>query len=251
MSWRALPVLVAFLLAPAAVQAAGAPEAAGGCRAAAATPPCGYIQPFLDLNFPEKPSCGGSKPASACIPLPADGASLTMEGTLVYYWRLSEDGTYPPDMTQPIDITFKATAGDPKWLDFTVDPEGYTMQPQDLLDPRNTKTDDSTTPPTVLYWFERPVKVTFTRHGDPDAERVGHIAGRDGIEEVVVKVRATPNGNYFREGHGTETFRFDASSFVVPAPVTTSQQAPAWGLLGAVAALGLAARYGRRGAPAA
>jgi hypothetical protein len=218
---------------------------ATACVAGGLNPPCGYIQPFLDLDFPDKPSCGGAVEAAKCIPLPAVGQSLSMDGTLTYYWRLSEDGTYPPDMTQPIDITFKGTTNTPKWLTFKMEPESIQMAATELVDPRNLKTDDATTPPTVYFWFERPVTVTFTRTGDPDLERQERIAGRDGIEELAVKAKSTPNGSYFREGHGTETFRFDASQFMAPQTVSTSQQAPAWGLLGVVLVLGLAARRAR------
>lgn len=238
-----LAALLAMLALPVV---AGAPSPspaqevlpAASCRAA--TPPCGYINPILDLHFPDKPVCtttGGDIDLAKCIPLPAVGAAVSFSGTVRWYWKLSEDGTYPPDTDKDIEITFSSVTNNPTWLPFKVEPPTYKISAVDLFDPRNTKVDDSGPNPVVYYWFERPINVTFTRDGSPSAEAASKIAARDGLLETYIRGRSTPSGTTFNAAFGGEYFRFNATSLAPQAvPVNTSPGPPGIAIVGAVAA---------------
>lgn len=218
-----------------------------GCKAAA--PPCGYINPILDLDFPDKPVCtktGGAIDLGKCIPLPAVGESTSFSGTVRWYWKLSEDGTYPPDTSQAIEITFTSVTSNPTWLPFKVEPEKYTIAAVDLLDPRNTKVDDSGPSPVLYYWFERPVNVTFTRDGLPSVEAAAKIASRDGLLETYIRGRSTPSGTTFNAAFGGEYFRFNATSLAAQSGPSNASPGLTGGAVLIAVALGGAVLVSRR-----
>jgi hypothetical protein len=196
-----------------------------------AGPPCGYITPIIDLEFSDKPKCSGTPghiDLSKCIPLPEKGKSVTFTGTLRYYWKESEDLTYPPDPQQDVVVTFSGVSTNPKWLPLKVDPPTLSITAVDLLDPRNLVVDQSNpSSPVVYYEYKAEIKATFTHQGDPDAAAANKVAAKGGLSEVFLKAKSSASGTYFKEGFGVESFRFDARS-VAPAPgtiVTTTTDA--------------------------
>jgi uncharacterized protein (TIGR03382 family) len=230
------------LLAPLA-QAALAPVAVDGSGCA---PPCGYITPIVDLTFKDKPVCGGAAGSidlAKCIQLPAPGKTVSFDGTFRYYWKLSEDLTYPPGQ-EPVVVTFSGVSTNPKWLTFKMEPASITIDAVALVSPTNMKV-DQTDPasPVVYYDFQAPIKVTFTRGGDPDAAQLDKIAAKGGVTDVFVKAKSSASGTYFKEGFGVESFRFATASLLPPA--TTSHGAPA-GFLAPLAGLAVALLARRR-----
>src|SRR5581483_1839320 len=177
--------------------------------------PCGYVAPLIDMVFEGKKNCGGATvDLSKCYTVPEPGKPLVVKGVLEYYWKESEDLTYPSDPNAPVEISFAHSASDPKWLDFKVEPATFTIDQQGFLDPTNSKVDQSTSPPTVYFWFQRDITITFTRNADPTANEVQGISNHDGVQEVYVKAKSTDSGQYIKASFGGETFRFDASTFL-------------------------------------
>lgn len=240
----AIVVLLAFL--PVALGGAGqgalAQDAGPDVPAAPApcmTPdaPCGYITPVLDLNFVGKPRCPGvpgTIDPAKCVQLPGEGKTLVFNGTVRWYWKESEDLSYPLDPNQPVVITFGATPTDPKWLPFDVEPESYTITSSDILDPRNRRTDNSSSSPVVYFWFERPVTVTFRLEGEPSGDALQLVRDRHGIQPVYVKAKGTGSGAFYKEAFGGEEFRFNATAYLAP-PVPPPQQSPPGAWVAAVA----------------
>lgn len=215
-----LAVAVLAALVPAAsaegdLAQADASAGSASCLSAAAAPPCGYIVPQLALDFPDKPPCkaetlGGDVDLATCLELPAMGESVTQEGMLRWYWDITQDGTYPADPMQPIVIAFTGTATNPKWLDIKVEPESFTLDAVALASPLNMKTGEDPATPQVWFWFERPITVTITRTGDPDAANLEKISNAGGVQKVFLKAKSNSSGAYFKEAFGVEEFRFNA-----------------------------------------
>lgn len=187
--------------------------------AAACAPPCGYISPIIDLVFPEKPACGAGQAVLAdgtpddCLLLMERGGSVTLDGTLRWYWEISEEGTYPNDPQQDIEISFGGTQSNPDWLEVDVEPGGFTIDTVALFDANeNWRVDDSGAEPRVWYWFERNITVTFTRTGDPSDDDLRLIEDRGGVRSVFVKAKSTASGDRYKESFGVEEFRFDATA---------------------------------------
>ena len=242
----ALAVLV-FLLP--AVQATALASASGASSAACAAAPCGYITPIVDMQFDSKPKCSGSAATvdlTKCIPLPDKGKSISFEGTFHYTWKESEDLTYPPDPQQAVQVSFSGVSTNPKWLTFKIEPATLTIDAVALLDPRNL-CPDMTTPatPVVYYCYTAPIKVTFTHSGDPDAAALQKIKAKGGVAEVFLKAKSGQSGQYFKEGFGVESFRFDAHK-LLPTVATTTKASPAGGLLAPLLAFALAGLVTRR-----
>ena len=247
MRLAAAAILAALLLpwAPAAAQplqapvVPAAPESAGRCLGVGFAPPCGYITPLMDLEFPSKPRCGsGAGGPAKCMPVPEEGGTVTLAGKARWYWKLSEDLTYPPDTSQPIVVSFSGTSTNPKFLTFKVEPPQFTIQPSDLFDPRRMPSQGSGADTTIYYSYEQAINVTFTRAGMPTAAELDRVAARDGVLSVYLKAQSNGNGAYFREAFGIEEFRFNGTGFLAPA-TTATQDAP--GLAWVPALLGLAA----------
>ncbi len=95
-----------------------------------------------------------------------------------------------------------------------MDPPKYTVTAVDLLDPRYLKPDNSGAAPIVYYWYEKPINVTFTRTGSPDADGRDAIAAKDGLQEVYVRGKSTASGSTFNAGFGGEYFRFNATGLL-------------------------------------
>ena len=248
-------VLMLAMLASAIPSGASGPQAepaSAACVAAAARgPPCGYIMPNLELEFPDKPRCPGAPggiDASKCIALPDDGAAVSFTGSVIWSWKESEDLSYPSDPQQDIKITFGGTAMNPSWMPFRFEPESYTITAADLADPNNRKVDSASGSPIVYFWYERPVKVTFERQGGPNDAEMDRFVSWQGIQSVYTKAKSTGSGAFYKESFGGEEFRFDAKA-LLPGDGTTSTgdgaKAPAAGPLLGIATLGLAA-LGRR-----
>jgi hypothetical protein len=244
----ALLLSLAVLLAPAA-QAAAAQEAAradGGAGANCFGPPCGYITPIVDLEFPSKPKCSGAPgniDLAKCVQLPAKGQSVTFEGTFRYYWKLSEDLTYPPGQ-EPVQVSFSGVSTNPKWLTFKMDPPSITIDAVALVSPANMRIDQSTPGSPIIYYdYQLPIKVTFTHSGDPDQAALDKMAAKGGVTDVFVKAKSSASGAYFKEGFGVESFRFSTASVMPPA--TASHGAPG-GFLAPLLGIAVAAFARRR-----
>ncbi len=247
----ALAVLVLLSFGAVASTAQSGPEGTPDDHArecSGSSPPCGYINPLLDLDFPDKPKCGiaiGDVDSSKCIAMLEDGTTLRFPGTVRWYWKESEDTIYPPDLQAPIVISFSGTAGNPGWLTFAVDPPTFTIGLVELLDQRNSKVDDSVSPPVVYYWFERPINVTFTRSGGPDPDKIAALAAHDSILDVYVRAKSSASGSTYNAGFGGEYFRFDGAGFVAGAAPAPTQTSPA-GWLAPAAALAVITLLRRR-----
>jgi hypothetical protein len=243
---KLVPLLAALaFLAPVAQAAASLPDAPIP-DARCAGPPCGYITPIVDMEFPSKPKCSGSVGSidlSKCIPLPAKGQSVSFDGTFRYYWKLSEDLTYPPGQ-DPVVVSFSGVSTNPKWMGFKIDPPTITIDAVALVSPTNMKVDQSNpSSPVVYYDFEAPIKVTFTHTGDPDQAALGKIASKGGITDVFVKAKSSASGAYFKEGFGVESFRFATATLLPPA--TPTHSAPG-GFLAPLVGIAVAALARRR-----
>lgn len=246
LSLLATAAIAILLVAPAA--SAQAMEA--DCSAA----PCGYINPIINLDFPEKLDCGvgnvlGAEPTPEdCMTPPATGESLVLDGTLQWYWDASYDGTYPADPSEPIEISFGQTSTHPGWIDFSIEPSGFTIDNTVLFDPQNFRPivhDDNSV--QAFFWYEEPVTITFTRTGEPTAEELEDMRNKDGVQPVFVKVKSTSSGTQYKEAYGIELFRFHAANDPELAPLV-SHETPSPGLaflLAAIGAAGVAARRRR------
>jgi hypothetical protein len=245
-----LAVTLLALAWPAQAQPGAAPLADvpgdASCAADEAGPPCGYILPILDLQFPAKPDCPGTydqvDPA-LCIPLPAPGAAATFEGSLRWYWKLSEDGIYP--LPEDIRLGFSNIPTNPTWLAFKVEPDAFTITAADLADPGNIRNGTVAGSPVVWFWYERPITVTITRTGDPaPGDEESLLESRLGIQPVYVKAKSSAAGAFYKESFGGELFRFDATGLLASQqdePAKASP-APALGALLALVAVTLARR---------
>ncbi|HUR61771.1 MAG TPA: hypothetical protein VM286_05340 [Candidatus Thermoplasmatota archaeon] len=221
MKLLALGLSMAMLLLPAAQATA---EDLVAASALCAGPPCGYITPIVDMEFAAKQKCPGSPGSidlSKCTPVPARDQSVEAKGTFRYYWKESEDLTYPPDAQQPVVVTFSGVSTNPKWLTFKVEPASITIDAVALMDPRNLVVDQSNpASPVVYYEYKQDITVTFTHSGDPDAAALQKVAAKKGLVELFLKAKSSASGTYFKEGFGVESFRFDGRSVADPSVVT-------------------------------
>lgn len=268
----AASVALLSLLALAPTPAAGVlPGPAGDEPVAqeclAASPPCGYIVPSLSLEFPDKPTCraqslGAAIDLSQCIPLPAVGESYVAEGRLVMSWDVTQDGTYPAEPTCAVPtagvppapgpcivITFSGTATNPKWMSLAVEPAEVSLSQADLLTYMQVNQETQ----QVMFWFEVPLKVTFTRAGDPDDAGLAKIERAQGVTQMFLKAKSSASGAYFREAFGVEEFRFSScapeaglADDLASCGAATTSDAPGAGLAAALAAIGAAAVVVRR-----
>jgi hypothetical protein len=247
-------VLLAALLLPfaasssAPAETAEAPVAgvdAASAAACAAAPPCGYIVPQMALDFPDKPLCkaatlGGAVDLSTCMPLPGPGESVQQQGTLRWYWDITQDGTYPIDPTVPIVIAFSGTATNPTYLQISVEPAEIVLDAAEMANPAYYKPDESN-PQQVWFEVKKDITVTIQRTGDPAPEDLEKVANGNGVQKVFLKGKSNASGSYFKEAFGVEEFRFDATQDpAVLASTGASQDSPGLGPLALLAVLGLA-----------
>jgi len=214
-------------------------------------PPCGYITPLMDIDLPAKPMCGLGKirfseeDRANCLPLPANGGSVVLEGTLTWGWKISDDGVYPNDPMTDIVINFPGASGTPDWMDVQVEPSEFRISTATLADPQYLVT-DTTDPAAPVFWyhFERPIKVTVTRTGDPTAEDLAKLHSQrqppPDIQPVFVKARSNPSGNYYTSAFAVDIIQFDARVPTAGLPVEKDSPAPQ--LLAVLAAAVLLAR---------
>jgi MYXO-CTERM domain-containing protein len=243
-------VLLAALLLPFAASAPAEPgqvvdaaaPAASGCAAA---PPCGYIVPQMALDFPDKPLCkaatlGGAVDLSTCMPLPGPGESVQQQGTLRWYWDITQDGTYPIDPMVPIVIAFSGTATNPTYLEIKVEPAEVVLDAVEMANPAYYQPDESN-PQQIWFEVKKDITVTITRTGDPSPADLEKVSNANGVQKVFLKGKSNASGSYFKEAFGVEEFRFDASQDpAVVASTGASQESPGLGPLALVAVLGLA-----------
>lgn len=251
MTLRTASVALALLLAllpTASAEAAESPSSGqDACLDGLSAPPCGYIVPQLALDFPDKPTCkaatlGAQVDLATCLSMPAKGESVVQQGTMRWYWDITQDGTYPADPMQPIEILFTGTATNPSWLELKVDPPSFTLDAVALASPLNMRTNtDNPTSPQVWFWYEQPITVTLTRTGDPTEENLDKISGAGGVQKVFLKAKSNASGAYFKEAFGVEEFRFNAYSDEAIASSTGSESkgSPGLGPLALVGALAL------------
>lgn len=200
--------------------------------ASCAAPPCGYITPQMNLDFPDKPKCGSGLRSNfdrtTCIPLPARGESKEFMGTVIWFWDITQDGVYPPDAQTPITIQFSGTATNPKWLALVVEPESITLDLPTMLDPANTKLNtDDPTKPQLYFWYEEPLKITVKRIGDPADADLARLHNQNDIVKMFLKGKSNASGSYFKEAFGVEEFRFDACADPTICGATAGNEAPA------------------------
>ena len=200
----------------------------GISQEACAGPPCGYIVPLLALDFPDKPHCpgyGADVNRSMCIPLPALGGAFKAEGTMTWYWNVSQDGIYPNEPTQDIVVRLGASTINPAGLELAVEPAAVTLTTVDLLDPRRYVV-DAEHGNRVLYVYEVPITVTLTRTGDVDTggrendvwngftpEDRERIETQGGYAAAFLRATSNASGDRFKEGFGLEEFRFSDPGF--------------------------------------
>lgn len=234
--------LAPALAGPAQASAAASTPASAACMG----PPCGYITPLIDMEFPSKIRCSPQQvDLSKCTPLPADGESITYTGTVRWYWKLSEDLTYPQtDPNAPVILSFAGSGTNPKYLTFKADPPQYTIDEAATFNPQNMKIDQTNpSSPIVYYWFERSLNLTITRHGDPTSTELASIANHNWIQTFLIKAKSTANDPYFKESFGVTSFGFNATGL---RPVEATKASPAWGLAAPATALALAVSTRRR-----
>lgn len=224
-----------------------------------ANPPCGWIQPYLDIIVDEKLTCGSGLRLGAedidpseCYAAPRDGEPVSIDATFRLYWEVSEEATYPHDPNQPIIVDFSGAGARGRWIQTTVEPNTIELGTTELLDPNNFQILDlESGSPALWYWYEAPITVTFTKVGEPDAKDWDLIEGKGGYQPVFLRTHSGISGAYFKESWALEEFRFftgDESQYQgyqatgeLSAP--ESENTPAAPLaIGALALLGLALR---------
>ena len=72
------------------------------------------------------------------------------------------------------------------------------MSSADLVDPRNTKLDQSGPNPVLYYWFERPITITLTHSGDPTPAELDRLAAKGGTSITLIKAKSSANGELDR-----------------------------------------------------
>jgi hypothetical protein len=248
-----LTIAVAPGLAVHAAPAASAPGPGGQSTTgpSCASPPCGYIVPFVTLSFPNRPRCDLTDAGIAgphCTPPPGQNASLVYDGVVTYSWRESEDLTYPVDPNQPIVISFSGIATNPAWLSYKMEPDKLTLTQADMANPQNYRPDQSGgTTPVVWFWYNHTLKLTLTTTRAPDADELRDLETRSGVQDFYIKAKTTPSGNFYQAGFGGSQFRFNGTGLLgTLAASGSTTSSPAWGVAGPAATLVIAAVAGRR-----
>jgi hypothetical protein len=174
------------------------------------------VGPFLDLQFPEKQPCPRNQ-IDECPPVLADGESLVLEGQLRWWWDLDNcgAGSFAPSQDAVV-VTFEPYERNPGFLPITIEPSSVTVSFEDQWD----LTDDDHDPVAGTFTFQEtyPVTATITRQGDPSGDDMDSLARRQGIAELMVKVRSSET-ELFDPSFTVEVFGFDAR------PLLQQQQA--------------------------
>ena len=194
----------------------------------------------MDLQFEGNPQCPRFEP-EGCLPLPADGEHVTLDGKLRWEWDMPGcgDSALPRG---PVTIRFVPLERNPSWLHMQAEPSEIQVLPEHYLDPGVLQPD--TTIGTMRFILEFPVSVTWTRVGAPSEPAVVAIREQGDQVPAFLRARSEESGD-FRESTTVEQFLFDARS-VSAAAAPASKEAPAAPSLLALAALALAALHRRR-----
>ncbi|MHB8634359.1 MAG: hypothetical protein ACYDBQ_10435 [Thermoplasmatota archaeon] len=223
------------------VGAAFAPGAtAMPCITPYGEPPCGYIRPTLDLQFPSVPPCPAHADAARCLPLPANGTAVRIPGEVIWSWDWARDGNYPTDASHPITITFPP-AHNPAFLAGVVSPPSLVLDPATLADPRYLQPGPDPAAPQLLFVYRAGINFTLTRHGDPTLQDSSDEVAAGGIAAFAVKAQSSASGAYF-----VPSFALKVLGFRVPLPAGHASGAP-WGALAVAVALTLRQGRARRG----
>jgi MYXO-CTERM domain-containing protein len=198
------------------------------------------VTPLMDLQFDGNPLCPRFEP-EGCLPLPSDGESVRLDGTLRWEWDMPGcgDSALPRG---PVTIRFVPLERNPSWLQMEADPPEIQVLPEHYLDPSVMQPD--TTIGTMRFILEFPVSVTWTRVGSPSEGALLDIQEQGDQVPAFLRARSEESGD-FRESTTVEQFLFDARALSAGAPAS-SQQAPAAPVLLALATLALAAAHRRR-----
>ncbi len=213
-----LAALALALLVPAL------PSAAANCNE-----PCGYIVPIIDLDFPDKQLCGGSGlvftgdgEARDCAIVPALGTSMSLQGTLTWFYDASEEPPYPKAVGEDIVISFSGTRNNPSWLKMEVTPGEMSITDADLVSPEHFELEEDSQGGQVLWFrYQQEITVTFTRTGDPSTAEAQRIANNEGMLQVFLKAKSTGSSSTYRESFGVEEFRFLMSEDSADVPTDT------------------------------
>ncbi len=221
MQGRSFAVLAAIVMLATSVPGADATEepsvalttetpAVAAEAANCAAPPCGWINPLIAMDFADKERCRNA-PDDCMIP-PEVGTSMTLEGEFRWYWEVSEEGHYLDDPQTDIEVSFSGTNSNPTWIDFTVEPAGFSITSAELFLPEHYRTEGDAPDSKVWYDYRVPLSVTFTRTGDPTADELQRMSERGGVQPLFVKAKSTESSDRFKAAFGVEEFRFYTDS---------------------------------------
>jgi hypothetical protein len=179
-------------------------------------PPCGWIQPYLDLLVEDKLTCGSGLrlgdediDPEMCYDAPTDAKPIVIDAHVRLFWEMSEDGTYPHDPAEPIIIDFSNAGNAGKWLKGSVEPSSFTITSAELLDPNNLEIRDlESGSPSVWYVFDEEIIVTYSKEGAPSKADLEIIKNKGGYQPMFLRVHSGSSGSYFKESWALEEFRF-------------------------------------------
>lgn len=254
----ALVSLLALLPLASAVSVDDAPIAETEVCAA---PPCGYILPYIDIVIEDKMVCGGGRLIFAeglpddCEEIPLDGESRDYAAKLLWYWEVSEDGTYPKEYDEDIFICFGSTSTNVAWIQVEVTADGtddagcFIIDNVALAHPDNLQVREGPNGnQQVWFWFERDITITVSRDGGPNKAELKQIDDREGVQSYFIKAKSSSSGPRFKESFTVEEMRWGTCNDDTIAPSvsacgvatldsTEDQDAPGIGLVALMAAL--------------
>lgn len=186
---RLLPVLaallVALLLPAAGVSASTQTEELLRTQEECAAIPCGPIPVIVTMQLGDTKS----------LQFPDDGV-LKLEGELVYYFDVDNDG-YGHDPTERPVVTFTTPRGVP-WVTVDVEPAEIEI-PAD--DPAYVSETDPDNPGQYHYEYRHPITVTLTKDATPTADELKeHLRSGD---QYRILVAAQSTGSQMNAGGTT------------------------------------------------
>ncbi|MGB1697056.1 MAG: hypothetical protein ACPHK8_01500 [Thermoplasmatota archaeon] len=183
---------------------------------ATCSPPCGWVQPNLDIIIEDKLTCGSGirlgdeeiDPA-LCYQVPTEDKPVVIDGMFRLYWEVSEEATYPHDPNQPIEVDFANVGTTGKWLSASVEPNTISIGTAELADPNNFQIRDlESGSPSVWFWFEQPLTITYEKVGEPTEADWELIGNKGGYQPMFLRVHSGESGVYFKQAWALEEFRF-------------------------------------------
>ncbi len=224
-------VLLPLASASAAVQADDLVRNEDECAAI----PCGPIPVIVTMQL------GDTKGLS----FPDDGV-ITMDGELIYYFDVDNDGFGHDQTNKPI-VTFSTPRGVP-WVTVQVEPAEIEI-PVD--DPSYISETDPDNPGQYQYEYRHPITVTLTKDATPTADELGdHLRSGDQYRILVAaqstgsQVNAGGTTYGHMEGYGVKDLRVTPSdeelSTVSGEPAADGGSSPGLGVFAALVGLGLA-----------